>query len=459
MAGKCVRLRETKPMRVRSLVACVLCRRSKVKCDEGRPCSRCKRLQKEHECEYADMELVALHDGKEEQLEIVLEQRKRHMEVLHVERPLDFWIRSLSFEKPSLLREQMNSMGWPDRVLARHWEFGFKSQELMNIFVSLPPHLQHVTRRALHAVEILIADKMAKQVREFDGQLLMGGETIMKPELELELDRAFYNQQSFGLCRQHLHPSTGKRAHVFASDTSCKLLGLHAEEMLARVANRELSLLSTEFTYLCYIMFGTWSFATRPGQPFELLLRLRNFHDEAGAGCTVTRIMQQQEFDCHGLVRTMKTFMVPVCSGRKGSRAEAGQVRADDTFVVQVEQKEFETCLSPLHSTHAMFSKHLSAKRDYEAWTSAFVSDLYAVRGEGRGRGRRVWEVEREGEGIGGRGEGKGGRGKLLQAHMKSKEGMERLHALADDLELMYQPLLERAEKILQEGNAQMPGD
>ena len=59
---------------------------------------------------------------------------------VEIEKPLDFWIRSLSFDKPSLLRDHMNSMGWPDRVLARHWEFGFSSQELMNIFVSLPGH-------------------------------------------------------------------------------------------------------------------------------------------------------------------------------------------------------------------------------------------------------------------------------------------------------------------------------
>ncbi|EKX32148.1 hypothetical protein GUITHDRAFT_121681 [Guillardia theta CCMP2712] len=107
-------------------------------------------------------------------------------------------------------------MGWPDRVLARHWEFGFS----------------------------IMADKMEK--------LRLGTRPILPRQPELRLG--------------HLHPSTGKRAHVFVSSEP------HAEEALARIANRELSLISTEFAFFCYVMFSTWSFAVRPGQPMVLLL-------------------------------------------------------------------------------------------------------------------------------------------------------------------------------------------
>ena len=327
MAEHCVRLKETKPSRTRSLVACVVCRRSKVKCDEGRPCSRCRRLEKEEQCVYEDMELIVTDDGmqdgvqEEQRLDLALAHERRRMGELRVERPLDFWIRSVSFDKPSALREQMNSMGWPDRVLARHWEFGFSAKELMSTFLCLPPYLQQVTRRALHAVEIIMADKIEKQMRRVEDHLLMGGgETEVKPDLEL--DRAFYDQQTFGMVKQHLHPSTGQRAHVFASDSTSRLIGLHEEELLARIANRELSLLSTEFTYFCYVMFGTWSFAVTPGQPMALLMRLRNFRDETGTECVVARLIQQQEFDSYGRPRAIRTFLVPVSRGEGGESRE-----------------------------------------------------------------------------------------------------------------------------------------
>ena len=238
------------------------------------------------------------------------------MQILQVERPLDFWIRSLSFDRPSLLREHMNSMGWPDRVLARHWEFGFSSKELMNIFVSLPPYLQQVTRRALHAVEIIMADKMEKKARAPQAKLLMESETASEQDLELE--RSLYRQQSFGVIKQHLHPSTGKRAHVYISDILCKIIGLHAEEALARIASRELSLITTEFNYLCYVMFGTWLYATSPGRPLKLYTRIRDLGSSGDTGCVVTRFVQQQEFDCHGRVRSMKTYMLPVRLAREG---------------------------------------------------------------------------------------------------------------------------------------------
>ncbi|EKX44181.1 hypothetical protein GUITHDRAFT_109966 [Guillardia theta CCMP2712] len=412
--------------------ACIPCMDAKVKCDNFQPCSRCVKhnvqglcvrlrgakpsssrslvacdaaRSREEECMYEDMELIVIDDGRkdEEHLDLVLVHERRRMGELWVERPLDFWIRSMSFDKPSALREQMNSMGWPDRVLARHWEFGFSSQELMNTFLCLPPYLQQVTRRALHAVEIIVADKMERS-RGWQDQLLMeGGETETKPDLEV--DRAFYDQQSFGVVKQHLHPSTGQRAHVFVSDATSRLVGLHAEELLARIANRELSLLSTEFTYFCYVMFGTWSFAVRPGQPMALLMRLRNFRDETGTECVVARLIQQQEFDSYGRPRAIRTFLVP------GSSEGTDLTSPASCGALQVDREEYKSAQVPSDRSTSSIQRFLNAGRDYETWTNDFVSDLYA----------------------------------------KSKEGMERLYALGRELERMYQPFLELAEKILQE--------
>eukprot|EP00960_Hanusia_phi_P068842 766948-Hanusia_phi.AAC.1 len=69
MQDQCVRAREDVTPRKKCVVACVVCRRSKVKCDEGRPCSRCRNRGKEDECEYKDMELVTSRDEEEDLLE------------------------------------------------------------------------------------------------------------------------------------------------------------------------------------------------------------------------------------------------------------------------------------------------------------------------------------------------------------------------------------------------------
>ena len=180
MEASCIRVQEEKVLRLRGSNSCTVCKKAKAKCDEARPCSRCKRLKRDSACTYDELRLMRVNTlDNEEGLEVEecddeSESTSPSMNVLHsrqgergggaeeeatqvwmkplphvdphgwqnmeIEKPLDFWIRSLSFDKPSLLRDHMNSMGWPDRVLARHWEFGFSSQELMNIFVSLPGH-------------------------------------------------------------------------------------------------------------------------------------------------------------------------------------------------------------------------------------------------------------------------------------------------------------------------------
>ena len=343
MQGSCIRVRVEKGRRKRGSDSCVPCKQSKLKCDEGRPCSRCKHKQKEDGCVY-QVVVISRHTAgfkeqdqdqalaKEQAQALELEQgRDREsrtdlvqafptnsdqlacMQELHVERPLDFWIRSLSFDQPSLLREHMNTMGWPDRVLARHWEVGYSSKDVMNIFVSLPPRLQQVTRRALDAMEIIMADTMERQAGALPAQLLMESEKISEQDLELE--RAMCGNENFGIVNHYMLPSTGQRVYLYLSDATCRILGLHAEEALARLANRELPLVMTEFNFFCYIVFSTWFFATYPGRPLSLVCCIRDIGSKGEKSGVITRLVQQPEFDCYGRMRSMKTMMFPVGKG------------------------------------------------------------------------------------------------------------------------------------------------
>ncbi|EKX33574.1 hypothetical protein GUITHDRAFT_147800 [Guillardia theta CCMP2712] len=90
-----------------------------------------------------------------------------------------------------------------------------------------------------------------------------------------------------------------------------------------------------------------------------------------------------------------------------------------DDGMREVDRGEYESAVMPSEGSSARIQMHLNAGRDYEAWKSDFVSDLYAD--------------------------------ETIMGMQKSREGIQRLHALAEDLERMYQPFLERAEKILHE--------
>mmetsp|Transcript_46029 Transcript_46029/g.144374 ORF Transcript_46029/g.144374 Transcript_46029/m.144374 type:complete len:472 (-) Transcript_46029:25-1440(-) len=395
IADQCIRLRVARGARKRSTVACIPCKRAKLKCDEERPCSRCKRLGREWDCideqlELIQSQLVDLNEDQFDRLDVLSPDRPSRVLELQVERPLNYRARSMSFQEPSLLRERMNSMGWPDRVLARHWEFGHSSRDMMNIFVCLPPYMQDVTRRALQALEIIIEDAMAKR----QAQLL--AETTTVSAREVELERTFYEQQEYGVMSQHVYSGTGKRAHAYVSGAACHMMGLHVEEVLARIANRELPLLSTELNYLVYVMYGTWSFAMYPGRPLDLITPIR-VRGEHGESCVMVRMVQQQQFDSHGSLKSIKSFLHPVSKEDFESRL----LNAADPFV------------------RLLKIINLDRERSYDRWMSDFDADMYA--------------------------------GETILGMQKSKEGQERLLALSRELETLYGPFVARAEQILQQ--------
>ena len=58
-----------------------------------------------------------------------------------------------------------------------------------------------------------------------------------------------------------------------------------------------------------------------------------------------------------------------------------------------MEWGEYESAVVPSEGSSTRIQMYLNAGRDYEAWKSDFVSDLYAVRRERGGRGRERGEL------------------------------------------------------------------
>ena len=96
-----------------------------------------------------------------------------------------------------------------------------------------------------------------------------------------------------------------------------------------------------------------------------------------------------------------------------------------------------EASAEPPESPFALFNKHMKGGKDYETWVNDFESDMYSV-------SRTGWRLAVAADA--GRGQGE-----TILGMQKSKQGMERLEALGRDLERMYHPFVEHAERILQE--------
>jgi len=306
----------------------------------------------------------------------------------HVERPLPFNMRSLRFDMPSQLRESMTSMGWPNMVMARICEFGYDSRVIINIFVNLPPYLKSITLRALHAIEVLYVEKQ-KNLPAND--VLSDSESMTIPGSEVE--RIFFEQDtSIGFVKHHLCPKTGKRSHVYVSRGWSTSIGIHVEEILSRIANRELPLLSTEFAYFSYVMYSMWSFATDPSKSFSMYARSRKLSTDSEGECCIVQLVQRADLDWTGRPKSMKSY------------------------VVMLDKQQFEDAMKSGNES-SKFSRLSLGGRSYEELMQSFETDMFAD--------------------------------ETILGMQKTVEGEARLRAYAKELEAMFMPIIKIAESIL----------
>eukprot|EP00960_Hanusia_phi_P070463 767317-Hanusia_phi.AAC.2 len=335
----------------------------------------------------------------------------------HVERPLPFNMRSLRFDMPSQLRESMTSMGWPNMVMARICEFGYDSRVIINIFVNLPPYLKSITLRALHAIEVLYVEKQ-KNLPAND--VLSDSESMTIPGSEVE--RIFFEQDtSIGFVKHHLCPKTGKRSHVYVSRGWSTSIGIHVEEILSRIANRELPLLSTEFAYFSYVMYSMWSFATDPSKSFSMYARSRKLSNDSEGECCIVQLVQRADLDWTGRPKSMKSYVVMVsrkCCLRACS-LRFSPLRSRLLQVVtscQLDKQQFEDAMKSGNES-SKFSRLSLGGRSYEELMQSFETDMFAD--------------------------------ETILGMQKTVEGEARLRAYAKELEAMFMPIIKIAESIL----------
>jgi len=402
-AGRaCVRTVTVQPIRCRlkGQLACAACRQAKARCDEFRPCTRCAKMNRSDRCsedgisvhraskKFGWMEEENGRAWEEQLLEYVNYGGREMMGVQVVERPLPFVGRALSFDKPSGIRGRMNAMGWPEFVLARHWEFGFREEDLMRVFTSLPPFLEQVAREAMEALECLYHARQVQQqavlcgMEEEDGDL---------GAMEAECDLMNYTDRT-GWLLQGFSPSCLRRRVVFTNSGMGSVTGLHVEEFLARVANRELPILATELNFFCYVMYSSLMHATSSTRQLTAFSRIPDLSEEGGGRARLVKMVQERCLDWRGRLAGMRTYLCPV-------------TKEEFDWHYQNEPNRFR----PLAWT-------MGDHRSYEELMSDFPSDF----------------TQEE----------------VIANMAASKEGQQKLFQLALELKRLYAPLVQQAQRI-----------
>jgi len=298
----------SKPKRKQVSRACLPCRRSKVKCDESRPCGRCMRLGKVDSCLQSD--------GAGE--ELALSARNSQEEEREVERPIAYK-GTLSFahdnrflKQECFLVDVMKTHGWAHAVLKRCWEFGTCQKSLLEIFVNLPPELESVIKRGLTALDVLVKERTAAMAKKMGKDILQRSNTSkQRKEGEIIEDlenKIWESSEHAGVMRLKWNPASDKRDDVFVTDTLAKMNYMHKEEMLARLANRETPLHMTQFDWLCYCLDDI----LRSKQ--HTCTRYARFRSIGPVpGYSLVRHVTEKQFDWLGRSEAIRHFMM-ICS-------------------------------------------------------------------------------------------------------------------------------------------------
>jgi hypothetical protein len=265
--------------------SCKVCRSLKKKCDEQRPCSRCLSKGEPDKCvdwepDFKSVRKVTLGNGKGLTRgfpgEAYDNGNPGFTETAVVERPLPFrggGVTQISFSSECPLTAVMERMGWSHAILLRTWEFGFNADALINIFASVPQDLADVLKTGFASLDIIQNKKCAAD-RVQSANLAGGGEDFLPragggscyfDDME---DRLWDRRRDCGYLRLDFEPRSQRRRHAFLNTHFSNLIGLHKEETLARIANREMPLPMTE--------------VSGPANP----------HDHWGTGCT-SELMEQ----------------------------------------------------------------------------------------------------------------------------------------------------------------------
>ena len=208
---KNLKLARRSAARMRAISACPPCKSIKQRCDNLRPCSRCKRIGREARC---------LASQDEETNDTFADNSS-----IDVERPMNNSIHILELSNDELVPSNLVlKYQWSQATVMRYWKSGYRCNELVTLFNSLPNPLPSL----MDTIFSSLAPK--HQIQNGDSTVLPPSAPFADPHC---YETAFWeSEQEYGCIEISFDPVTGQRKRIFMNPRFATIFGFHREELV-----------------------------------------------------------------------------------------------------------------------------------------------------------------------------------------------------------------------------------
>ena len=174
-----------------------------------------------------------------------------------VEKPLAFkYLMSVpegcSFRRQqTALLEFMTQQQWSYLIARRFWTFGYRTSEIVEIFEAVPSELKRLIGKALNTCQHFCYSCHGHTSSN-------SAHVVCQEPCTMELKRHCFDNMlrdgSEGILQTTYCPKTQMRISFTANSQSADLLGMHGEEILARLAQCDLPLLLPPLDAVCVFL-------------------------------------------------------------------------------------------------------------------------------------------------------------------------------------------------------------
>ena len=168
-----------------------------------------------------------------------------------IERPIPFLTRQVS-RSPTPGACQASRPGSMPEMLGILWQNqGVSQKKAEGMFAKMPQRLQSILKRGLDAAQVFLSQKAAQCLPAPHGLDQGTSDAEAAAQAGAGDDGSWSGGAQVGYQRICIEPASNRWHTCSVNDWTSTLAGLHREEFLARMANNDMGLASTELRQLC----------------------------------------------------------------------------------------------------------------------------------------------------------------------------------------------------------------
>jgi hypothetical protein len=228
---KNLKLARRSAARMRAIAACPPCTAIKQKCDNLRPCTRCKRIGREARC------LSSQDEDSGGEITAVKE----------IERPVPY--SNLFLE---IITDVMPVPGhlilkyeWSQSTVMRYWKSGYNCNALASLFNSLPNPLPSL-------MDLAFSSLVPREIKSIQPPAPHPAAPAANDDPNFCEASFWESEPEYGCIEVSFDPATGQRKRIFLNPRFARIYGFHREVLVASMsrAHRDAGSLSLMITMI-----------------------------------------------------------------------------------------------------------------------------------------------------------------------------------------------------------------